>query len=128
MDDDLKHKYAPRRNKRYAHLPVFDDLCSWAEALDWQHNDAHFVALAKRVIESTDEELREKRGMRVDQVANWDDLLRTMRDAALCFTPRHQQVLGIFIHLRSYVLIYLGEKFAVMAATAYKLPDYETEA
>src|SRR5258706_13778138 len=103
MDDDTKRKIAPRRNKRYSRLLVFEELCTWAETLDWKHNDAHFVALAQKVVASVDNELREKRGMRIDQIANRDELLRAMRHAASWFTPKHKRVFGIFIHWHCYV-------------------------
>ena len=40
------------------HLPHFNELCDWAKALDWKSSDAHFVALAKRVVDSLDDESR----------------------------------------------------------------------
>lgn len=128
MDDDLKRKYAPRLNKRYGHLPDFEESCRWAETLDWKNNDAHFTALARRVMETTDDELREKNGMRVDQVASWQELLRAMRDASSWFTPKHQSVIGIFIHLRVYVGAYIGDKLSAKKGAARKLPKYEKAA
>jgi hypothetical protein len=41
MDDDLRQKFAPRRNKRYAHLRNYEDESSWAKTLDW-HNEYDF--------------------------------------------------------------------------------------
>jgi len=111
MDDSLKHKYAPRRNKRYAGHPSFEETAKWAETLDWRNNDAHFFILAKRVMESIDDELREKHGRRIDQVTTWEELLRVMREAAGIFTPQ-DQVIGIFIHLRLWVRSYVGRQFA----------------
>ena len=128
MDDDLKRKYAPRRNKRYSHLPDFEESCKWAETLDWKNNDAHFIVLARRVVETTDNELREKRGIRVDQVATWEELLRAMHHAASWFTPKHQRVVGIFIHLRVYVGAYIGDKLAAKKGVPRKLPNYENAA
>ena len=32
MDDDLRQKLAPRRNKRYAHLRGFDEEARWGMA------------------------------------------------------------------------------------------------
>jgi hypothetical protein len=109
MDDELKHKYAPRRNKRHGHLPHFNDLCEWAESLDWRNNDAHFHVLAKRVVESLDDELREQHGMRVDRTATWKELLRAIRYAASCYEPEYR---SIFIHLRLYLSFYLGDNIA----------------
>lgn len=128
MDDDFKRMLAPRRNKRHGDLPLFDEICSWAEKLDWKYNDAHFIALAKRVVESTDDELREKRGMRIDQVANWDELLRAMRHAASWFSSKHHRMIGIFIHLRLYVVNYIDDKLAAREGQTRKLPRYEISA
>ena len=110
MDADLKHKYAPRRNKRYGHLPDFNALCDWAKKLDWENNDAHFLVLANRVVENLDDELREERGMRIDQIASRDELMQAMRYAASWYEPAFR---NIFIHLRLYVYFYLGDKLAV---------------
>ena len=125
MDADLKHKYAPRRNKKHGHLPDVNALCDWAEKLDWKNNDVHFLVLAKRVAANLDDELREEHGMRVDQTASWDELIRAMRFAASWYEPKFR---SIFIHLRLYVYFYLGEKLAVKKGAARKFPYFEKAA
>jgi hypothetical protein len=119
MDDDIKHKFAPRRNKRYRHLPQFNELCRWAEGLDWRNNDAHFMVLAKRVLENLDDKLREERGMRIDQMAGWDELLGVMRYASCRYRPEYR---NIFIYLRLYVHFYLGDHFIM-----HKPPKWNIE-
>src|SRR5262249_31284636 len=51
MDNDLKQKLAPRRNKRYAHLRSFNHEAEWAEALDWKTNDYDFFRLFQSLLD-----------------------------------------------------------------------------
>ena len=83
MDDDLRQKYAPRRNKRYAHLRGFDEEARWADTLDWRANEYDFYRLTRSILDSVDSEYREKWGLRVDQLASAEDIqscFRTCRD------------------------------------------------
>ena len=104
------------------HLPHFNELCDWANGLDWRNNDAHFVVLAQRVVDSLDDELREKEGMRLDQTASRDELMRAMRYAASWYKPEYR---SIFIHLRLLVYLYLGDKLGIEKGAARKFPDFE---
>jgi hypothetical protein len=74
MDDDLRQKFAPRRNKRYAHLRGFNEEAEWGRGLDWKSSDYEFYRLTRSVLDGLDSQFREEWGIRVDQLANIEQM------------------------------------------------------
>ena len=60
MDDDLRQKFAPRRNKRFAHLRGFNEEAEWADTLDWKSNDYDFFRLFQSLFDRLDSDYRER--------------------------------------------------------------------
>ena len=79
MDDDLKHKLAPRRNKRHPHLRDLQEQADWVRGLDWHNNDCHFQSLVQDILDHLDDYFREHFGLRLDQLAEREDLLADAR-------------------------------------------------
>ena len=79
MDDDLKHKLAPRRNKRHAHLRDLQAQADWVRGLDWHNNDCHFQSLVQDILDQMDDYFREHFGLRLDQLAEREELLADAR-------------------------------------------------
>ena len=112
MDDDLRSKFAPRRNKRYAHLRGFNQEAEWADTLDWKTSDYDFYRLSRSIIDHLDSEYREKWGLRIDQLADAaqiQDCLRTCR-AWYQQEEKQFQVMGIYVFLHVNVDLWLGGK------------------
>jgi hypothetical protein len=110
MDDELRQKFAPRRNKRCAHLRNFDDEASWAKTLDW-HNEYDFYRLTRSIIARLDSEFREKAGLRVDQLAMVEEvekMFRTCRD--LYQEDPVFQARGIYVFLHVTMHLWLDGK------------------
>ena len=101
MDDEQRQKHAPRRNKRYAHLPSFNEDADWADTLDWKTNTYDFYRLIQSLCARLDSEYREWCGLRVDQLATREDLFAFARDTAAHYQENEQrfQVLGIYGYL-----------------------------
>ena len=112
MDDDLRQKFAPRRNKRYAHLRGFNEEAKWADALDWQTNEYDFYRLRRSIIEHLDSEYREKGGLRIDQLATADEIEKMFRTCRN-FYQEEEQVFersGIYVFLHLTMDLWLGGK------------------
>jgi hypothetical protein len=111
MDDDIRQKFAPRRNKRYAHLRHFNDEASWANTLDWR-NEYDFYRISRSIIERLDSDYREKVGLRVDQLAmaseEVEKMFRTCRD--LYQEDSVFQARGIYVFLHFTMSLWLGGK------------------
>lgn len=111
MDDDLRQKFAPLRNKRYAHLRGFNEEAKWANTLDWQTNEYDFYRLRRSIVEHLDSEYREKCGLRVDQLATADEIekmFRTCRD--LYQEDPVFQTRGIYVFLHVTMHLWLDGK------------------
>jgi hypothetical protein len=101
MDDEQRRKHAPWRNKHYSHLRSFEEEADWADTLDWKTNDYAFYRLFESVFASLDSDYRQSYGVRVDQLADRDELYAVARDAA-SFYQEHEQdyhIIGIYLHL-----------------------------
>src|ERR1044071_9782911 len=70
MYERLKAKFAPLRNKRYAHLRRAHPDDGWIDTLDWKNNDYDFYRLCRSIIEHIDSNFRAHWGLRVDQLAD----------------------------------------------------------
>ena len=101
MDDDLRQKFAPRRNKRYAHLRGFNEEADWADALDWKRNDYDFHRLTRSILDRLDSEYREKWGLRVAQLASPEEIQNFFRTCRTQDQEQEQmcQVLGPYAFL-----------------------------
>jgi hypothetical protein len=112
MDNDLKQKFAPRRNKRYALLRSFNDEAEWADTLDWKTNDYDFYRLFQSLLDRLDSHYREQFGLRVDQLFGRDELLSLARSSASWYQQEEQfyGVLGIYVYLHVTLDLYLGGK------------------
>ncbi len=110
MDDDLRQKFAPRRNKRFAHLRGFNEDAEWADTLDWKSNDYDFFRLFQSLFDRLDSDYRERFGLRIAQLSSRDELLSLARSAASWYQQEEQryQVIGIFVHLHVSLDLYLG--------------------
>jgi hypothetical protein len=110
MDDDLRSKFAPRRNKRYAHLRGFNEEAEWADTLDWKGNDYDFYRLIRSIIDRLDSEYREKWGMRIDQVADAGQIQDCFRACRAWYRQEEQQfqIVGIYVFLHVNMDLWLG--------------------
>ncbi len=112
MDDDLRQKYAPRRNKRYAQLRGFDEEAKWAGTLDWRTNEYDFFRLTRSILDRLDSEYREKWGLRVDQLASAEDIQNCFRACRVWYENEEAlfQRAGIYVFLRLNVDLWLAGK------------------
>jgi hypothetical protein len=112
MDDELRQKFAPRRNKRYAHLRGFNEEAEWADTLDWRTNDYDFYRLTRSILNRLDSEYREKSGLRVDQLATAEEIENTFRTCRTWYQEEEQQfqIAGIYVFLHVNLDLWLGGK------------------
>lgn len=110
MDNYLKQKFAPRRNKRYAHLRGFNDEAEWADTLDWKANDYDFFRLFQSLLDRLDSHYREHFGLRADQLVAREELLTLARSAAFRYQEEETQyqIVGIYVHLHVTLNFYLA--------------------
>ena len=110
MEEDLKQKFAPRRNKRFAHLRGFNEDAEWADTLDWKTNDYDFFRLFQSLFDRLDSHYREHFGLRVDQLVPREELLALARSEASWYQQEEQryQIVGIYVHLHVTLDLYLG--------------------
>src|SRR5690348_14962314 len=102
MDDELRQKYAPRRNKRYAHLRRFNEEAKWAETLDWRTNEYDYHRLTRSILDGLDSEYREKWGLRVDQLASAEHMGECFRTCRGWY-EREERLFaraGVYVFLR----------------------------
>lgn len=112
MDDDLRQKYAPRRNKRYAHLRGFDEEAKWADTLDWRTNEYDFFRLTRSIVDQLDSEYREKWGLCVAQLVSSEDIQDCFRTCRVWYEKEEAlfQRSGIYVFLRLTMDLWLGGK------------------
>jgi hypothetical protein len=112
MDDDLRNKFAPRRNKRYAHLRGFNEEAEWADTLDWKTNDYDFHHLTRSILDRLDSVYREKWGLRVDQLADGEQIQDCFRKCSTWYQQEKQQfqTAGIYVFLHLNMDLWLGGK------------------
>lgn len=110
MDHELKQRFAPRRNKRYALLRGFDDEAEWADTLDWKNNAYDFYRLLQSLLQRLDSRYREQWGLRVDQLFAREEILAFARSVAFWYQQEEQlyKVAGIYVHLHVTLDLYLG--------------------
>ncbi len=110
MDNDLKQKFAPRRNPRYAHLRGFNEEAEWADSLDWKTNDYDFHRLFQSLLDRLDSPYREQFGLRVDQLVSRDDLLAAARSSASWYQQEETLygIAGIYVYLHVTLDLFLG--------------------
>jgi hypothetical protein len=112
MDDDLRQKFAPRRNKRHAHLRGFDEEAKWGNALDWQTNEYDFYRLTRSIRDHLDSEYREKAGLRIDQLATAEEIEKMFRTCRAWYEEEKQvfERTGIYVFLRLNMDLWLCGK------------------
>jgi hypothetical protein len=111
MDNSLKQKFAPRRNKHYAGFRGYHDEAEWASTLDWKANDYDFHRLFQSLFDHLDSEYREQFGLRVGQLVTRGDLLKEAHRAASWYQQEQfDQVLGIYRYLHAALDVYLSGK------------------
>jgi len=112
MDNDLKQKFAPRRNKRYAHLRRFHEEAAWANTLDWKTNDYDFYRLTRAILDYLGSDFREKCGIRVDQLADRAEIRDCFRTCRRLYQEEERlfQRLGIYGFLHVNLELWLGGK------------------
>lgn len=112
MDDDLRQKFAPRRNKRYAHLRGFNEEAKWADALDWRNNEYDFHRLTRSILDRLDSMYREKWGLRVDQLATAEEIQKVFTTCRKWYQEEEQlfQAGGIYVFLHLNLDLWLGGK------------------
>jgi len=81
MDNDLKKKLAPGRNKRHVRVQSFEDGAQWANTLDWKTNVYDFFHMVRSLLDRLDSHYREQFGLRVDQLVPREELLALARGA-----------------------------------------------
>src|SRR5437879_5588629 len=112
MNQELKEKFAPRRNKRHPNVRDFNTETAWAETLDWKNSDYAFQQLLQSVLNRIDSDYREQLGLRIDQLADLDELYAVARSAASHYQreEHHFRTLGFYVYLHSNLRLYLGCK------------------
>jgi hypothetical protein len=122
MDDDLRQKFAPRRNKRYSKLRGFNEEAEWAETLDWKSNEYDIYWLERSVLDRLDSEYREKWGLRVDQLAEAEEIRACLQDLRVWYQQEEQrfQIAGIYVFMHVNVDLWLGGKACDLLAKRRK--------
>jgi hypothetical protein len=112
MDDDLRQKYAPRRNKRYARLRGFNEEAKWAGTLDWRNNEYDFFRLTRSILDRLDSEYREKWGLRIDQLASAEEIQDCFRTCRAWYGREETlfQRAGIYVFLQLNIDLWFGGK------------------
>jgi hypothetical protein len=112
MDDDLRQQFAPRRNKRYAHLRGFSEDARWADTVDWQTNEYDFYRLRRSILDHLDSEYREKGGIRIDQLATAEEIESMFRTCRTWYQEEKQLFgrSGIYRFLHLTIGLWLGGK------------------
>jgi hypothetical protein len=112
MDDNLRQKFAPRRNKRYAHLRPFNEEAEWADTLDWRTNDYDFYRITRSIVDHLDSEYREKWGLRVNQLTTPEEIQNCFRTCRTWYCEEEQlfQTAGIYVFLHVNMDLWLGGK------------------
>ena len=109
MDDELRRKFAPRRNKRHADLGGFNDEAAWANTLDWSANDHDFHRLTSRILDSLDSTYREKWGVRIDQLAGREEIRGYFCKCRAAYLEEPVfQTGGIYVFLHLTMDLWLG--------------------
>jgi hypothetical protein len=99
----LTQKLAPRKHTRLRNLRDFKDEAAWAERLDWQTNDYDFARMLRSLLDRLELSYREEFGVRVDQLADQEEMLASARLAASWYqqaAERYRTVL-IYTYLHS---------------------------
>jgi hypothetical protein len=112
MDDDLRQKFAPRRNKRYPRLRRFNEEAKWARGLDWRTNEYDFHRLARSVLDALDSEYREKWGVRVDQLAELEEIQNCLQMCRSWYAEEDAlfREAGVYVFLRLMMDLWFGGK------------------
>jgi hypothetical protein len=103
MDHELTQKLAPRKHTRLRNPGDFNAEAVWAEQLEWQTNDYDFGRLLRSLLDRLDVSYREEFGVRVDQLADHEEMLAAARLAALWYkqaVERYRSV-GIYSYMHS---------------------------
>jgi hypothetical protein len=103
MDEGLKQKIAPIRNKRHAQPRGLKEGAAWAGTLDWQTNDYDFRRLIQAILGSLEFSYCSEFGVRVDQLADWDEIYASARHAALWYQHAEERyrIVDIYTYLHS---------------------------
>ncbi len=102
MDDDLRQEFAPRRNKRYAHIRSFDKEAEWAKTLDWKGNDYDFYRIGRCIIDRIDSDYREKWGIQVTQLASAEEIQEVFQTCRTWYEEEqvfHARDIYVFLHI-----------------------------
>lgn len=112
MDDDLRNKFAPRRNKRHAHLRGFNEEAEWAGALDWKTNEHDFHRIMRSILDHLDSAYRERWGLRIDQLANAEEIENCFRTCRTWYQQEEElfQAAGVYVFLDLNMDLWLGGK------------------
>ena len=112
MDDDLRNKFAPCRNKRYARQRGFNEESEWANNLDWKDNEYDFYRLTRSILDHLDSVYRERWGLRVDQLAKAEEIQNCFRTCCRWYQEEEQlfQRAGIYVFLHLNMDLWLGGK------------------
>jgi hypothetical protein len=112
MDDDLRNKFAPRRNKRYAHLRGFEHEAKWGRTLDWKTNEYDYLRLTRSIIDHLDSAFREEYGLRVAQLADGQQIRDYLRTSRTWYEQEGQlfETRGIYIFLHINMKLWLAGK------------------
>jgi hypothetical protein len=110
MDDDLKQKYAPRRDKRHTHVSSLEIAAAQARSLEWRTNDYDFFRLCQSVFDYLDFRYREC-GFRIDQFVSRDELMReARRQVELYDQERLADCIDIFRFLYASFDLWIGAR------------------
>jgi hypothetical protein len=103
MDESLKQKVAPIRNKRHAQPRGLKEGAAWVGTLDWQTSDFDFRRLVQAILESLELSYRSEFGVRVDQLAHQDEIYASARHAVLWYqhADARYRIVDIYTYLHS---------------------------
>jgi len=81
----------------------FAEEATWAATLDWETNDYDFGQMLRSIVDRLDASYREEFGVRVDQLANQEEIFASARMAATWYQQAHQEyrTQPIYAHLHS---------------------------
>jgi hypothetical protein len=94
----FRQMIAPRRNVRGPFLGTAKDDAAWADTLDWQSNDYDFHRLLQRLCDRLDLHYREEFGLRLDQLADRQEIAAAARRAASWYRQAGQEYRVVCIH------------------------------
>jgi hypothetical protein len=123
IDDILQRVYPLRRDARYQLQRLEKEDRAWAGTLDWQVNDYDFYRLTECLFVRLDSHYRKEFGVRLDQLADEEEMFAALRRAASWYRDADKQYrsASIYDYLHTELDRLVGRKARRLLDTRRKL-------